>query len=90
MSLAPLDLARARAAVAALLAPLELDAFLFAVEHTGRGWEVRVECAIEGGWQAETILLGEELPGPGAEDALLRDQLLSQLKERLAACKRRT
>jgi hypothetical protein len=89
MSLAPLDLAQARAAVAALLAPLELDAFLFAVEHTARGWEVRVECAIEGGWQAETILLGEELPGPGPEDALLRDQLLSQLKDRLAACKRR-
>ena len=88
MLLAPFDLAGARLAVESLLERLDLDAFIFAVEHTPRGWELRVECAIRGGWQAETILLGEELPGPGSEDAPLRDRLVNQLRDKLAACKR--
>jgi hypothetical protein len=88
MLLAPFDLAGARLAVESLLERLDLDAFIFAVDHTTRGWELRVECAIEGGWQAETIVLGNELPGPGPEDAPLRDRLVNQLRDKLAACKR--
>jgi hypothetical protein len=73
-----------------LLAQLNLDAVLFAVEHSASGWELRVECATDDGWQAETILLGEQLPGPDEADAALRDQLLALFKARLAACKRRS
>ncbi|HEX8011092.1 MAG TPA: hypothetical protein VF814_09175 [Casimicrobiaceae bacterium] len=71
-----------------LLADLDLDAFLFAVEYTPRGWEVQVECAVEDGWQNERILLGERLPGSRPEDVPLRDQVLALLKRRLVQCKR--
>ena len=43
-----------------LLTQLNLETFLFAVEHTGRGWELRVECAADDGWQAQTILRGKQ------------------------------
>jgi len=90
MPLSPLDLADAKSAIEALLAELELDAFLFAIEHNERGWELRVECAANDGWVAETILLGDELPGASEADAPLRDRLLVLLRERLADCKTRS
>ncbi len=89
MPLSPFDLAGARDAIEELLAHLNLEAFLFAVEHTGRGWELRVECAAEEGWQAQTILLGDKLPAASEADAQLRSRLLALLEKRLAACKRR-
>lgn len=89
MPLTPLDLARAREMVEALFAQLELDAYLFAIERTARGWELRLECATVDGWQTETVLLGEQLPGPDPADAAMRDKLLACLKEKVSACKRR-
>ena len=89
MPLSPFDLAGARDAVEKLLAQLNLETFLFAVEHTGRGWELRVECAAEDRWQAQTILLGDKLPAPYKADAHLRSRLLALPEERLDACKRR-
>jgi hypothetical protein len=89
MPLFPFDLAGAKDAVEELLTRLNLEAFLFAVEHTERGWELRVECATEDGWQAQTILLGDKLPAASEADAHLRSQLLALLEEKLAACKRR-
>jgi hypothetical protein len=88
MPLPPLDLAAARQVVEELLSQLKLEAFLFAVEHTGRGWELRVECAAEDGWQTETILLGDEFPASSDTDAPLLRRLLTLLDERLAGCKR--
>jgi hypothetical protein len=89
MPLSPLDLTGAKDAVEELLTQLNLETFLFAVEHTDRGWELRVECAAEDGWQTETILLGDKLPAVSEEDAPLRSRLLALLEESLAACKRR-
>lgn len=89
MPLSPFDLARAKDAVESLLAEVDLEAFLFAVEYTRSGWELRMECATEAGWQTETILLGEHLPGADEADASLRIRILTLLRERLAACKRR-
>jgi hypothetical protein len=89
MPLSPFDLAGARDAVEKLLAQLNLETFLFAVEHADRGWELCVECATEDGWQAHTILLGAKLPAASKADAHLRSRLLALLEERLAACKRR-
>lgn len=74
--LSPLDLAGAN-----------LEAFLFAVEHTGWGWELRVECATDDGWQAQTILLGNELAAAAHEaDAHAQGAPLALLEERLVAC----
>lgn len=88
MPLSPFDLAGAKDTVQDLLAQLDLEAFLFAVEHTGRGWELRVECVADDGWQVQTIPLGETLPAVSERDAELRGSLLTLLKEKLAACQR--
>lgn len=85
MPLSPLDLAGAKDVIESLLAQLDLDAVLFAVEHNTRGWELRVECAASDGWLVETIPLGEELPAPA--EAALRDRLLTLLREKLCDCK---
>jgi hypothetical protein len=90
MPLSPFDLASAKNAVEELLTQLNVEAFRFAIEHTEHGWELRVECATEDNWQLQTILLGEELPAASEADAPLRSRLLTLLKEKLAACKRRT
>lgn len=89
MPLSHFDLAGAKDAVEELLTQLNLEAFLFAVEHNGRGWELRVECATEDGWQDQTILLGDKLPGASGTDEQLRSRLLALLEESLAACKKR-
>ncbi|MDT3669761.1 MAG: hypothetical protein ROZ37_05430 [Aromatoleum sp.] len=89
MPLSPLDLAEATHTVETLLARLELDAFLFAIEHNERGWELRVECAADDGWIADTIALGDELPDASDADAALRDRLLALLVERIRHCKKR-
>jgi len=89
MPLSPLDLAEATQTVETLLARLELDAFLFAIEHNERGWELRVECAADDGWVAETLALGGELPDASEADASLRERLFALLVERLGHCKKR-
>ena len=88
MPLSPFDLASAKDAVEELLTRLNLEAFRFTVEHTERGWELRVECATEDGWQIHTILLGDQLPAPSEAAAHLRSRLLALLEEKLPACKR--
>jgi hypothetical protein len=88
MPLSPFDLASAKDAVEDLLTRLNLEAFRFAVEHTERGWELRVECATDGDWELQTILLGDKLPAASEADTHLRSRLLVLLEEKLAVCKR--
>jgi hypothetical protein len=88
MPLSPFDLASAKGAVEERLTRLNLEAFRFTVEHTEQGWELRVECATEDGWQIQTILLGDQLPAASEAAAHLRSRLLMLLEEKLAACKR--
>lgn len=90
MPLSPLNLAGATEAINQLLTQLNLEAFLFAVEHTERGWELRVECAAEDGWQTQIILLGNEIPTTHEADARTRVQLMALLEEKLVGCKRRS
>jgi hypothetical protein len=90
MPLSPLDFSGAKDAVEELLTQLNLETFLFAVEHTDRGWELRVECAAEDGWQDQTILLGDKLPAVSEGDEPLRSRLLALLEDSLAACRRRS
>jgi hypothetical protein len=88
MPLSRFDLIRVKDVLETMLAQLDLEAFLFAVEHTDHGWELRVECATEDGWQIETIHLGEQFPDASEGDAPLRTQMLTLLQVRLALCKR--
>jgi hypothetical protein len=88
MPLSPFDLARAKDVVEELLTQLNLEAFRFAVERTEQGWELRLECATDGDWELQTILLGDNLPAASEADAHLRSRLLALLEEKLAVCKR--
>ena len=57
MSLATIDLAKARDAANAILQELQLDAYIFEVEPQDDTWVLTVECAceVDGSW--ETIKL---------------------------------
>jgi len=82
-----LELAQAKEAAAALLGQLGLEAFLFEVEPQDELWQVKVECAIENGWQTSTLPIAKALLLASQDDAGAREQLLSEWRERLAACK---
>jgi hypothetical protein len=71
------ELTRAKEAVAALLQHLGLEAYLFEVELRGGEWEVRLECAVDGGWQSVSLTaphdaLLESLQEPGVQERLAR------------------
>jgi len=82
-----MQLAQAKDAAAALLGHLELEAFLFEIEPQNDHWQLTVECAIESGWQTTTLPVTKALLLASQDDAAAREQLLSEWRERLAACK---
>ena len=55
MKLSSEDLFQARDATQALLEQLGLSAYLFEVEPREVAWQVRVECAVNSGWQSTTL-----------------------------------
>ncbi|MDX1251097.1 MAG: hypothetical protein IDH49_02345 [Gammaproteobacteria bacterium] len=83
------ELAAAKGAAAALLDELGLEAYLFEVEPREGQWELRVECAVEAGW--ESVMLPVDKPKllASREDAAVHAELLAAWRERLAACKKR-
>ncbi len=81
-------LAQARDTVDALLRQLLLDAYLFEVEPRNDHWQVRIDCATDGGWQSFDVeLAGDELAAC-AGDAAARAALLERWRARLSACRR--
>jgi len=50
-----LDMRSVRAAVERVVDELGPDAFVYTVEPKDAGWELRVECAVEEGWQVITL-----------------------------------
>lgn len=87
MPLSSTELIQAREAAAELLEELGLDAYLFEVEPRNSQWELRVECAIEEGWETMTLSVPKVLLLAGRNDAAARQRLLTDWRERLAACK---
>lgn len=55
MKLSSEDLLQAKEAAQALLEQLGLSAYLFEVEPREVAWQVRVECAVNSGWQSTTL-----------------------------------
>ena len=90
MPLAITELSKAREAVAALLEALELETYLFGVEPDGEEWQVKVECAIEDGWETVTLAVEKETLLASLDDRDVRQRLLDELKARLGACKIRS
>lgn len=87
MPLSSAELIQAREAAAELLEELGLDAYLFEIEPRDGQWELRVECAIEEGWETVVLPVPKALLLTGRDDAAARQQLLTDWRERLAACK---
>jgi hypothetical protein len=86
MALSASELIQARETTAELLERLGLAAYLFEVEPGERDWTVRVECAVDDGW--ETIVF------PVDSDALLSEpdgeamrELLEEWRPRLSLCR---
>lgn len=89
MSTSIVELATAKEAVFALLDELGIEAYLFEVEPREGQWEVRVECAIEPGWESVMLPVDKFKLLTSREDAAVHAELLAAWRERLAACKKR-
>lgn len=80
------DLARAKAAVGALLDGMRLSAHLYAVEPREGMWAVIVECATGSGWQRVELRAGPELLAAIDGDAAARASLHDTWRAHLADC----
>ena len=89
MSLSRNELLQAREVVAQVLEELGLDAYLFEVEPREGQWEIRVECAVEGGWETCRLSADKEYLLRGTEDAVVHEVLIDNWREALRACRRR-
>lgn len=89
MSLSRNELLQAREVVAQVLEELGLDAYLFEVEPQEGQWEIRVECAVEGGWETCRLSADKEYLLRGTEDAVVHEVLIDNWREALRACRRR-
>ncbi len=82
------ELLKAREAVRALLDQLRLSTYVFEVEPREGEWEVRIECAVDKGWQRSTLPVAKTLLLACAQDRGLRERLLADWSTHLAACRR--
>ena len=90
MPLAITELSKARDTVAAMLEELRLEAYLFEVEPKDDTWEVKIECAMEQGWETVTLSVDKELLLASMDERHGRERLLREWQARLAACKIRS
>ena len=79
------ELIAAREATARLLDRLGLDAYLFEVEPGETRWTVRVECAVDGGWETVSLPFDRQAV-LGEFDDKRQQALLRQWRDRLLAC----
>lgn len=80
------DLERATAAAGALLEEMGLDAYLFAIEPREGDWELKLECALQEGWQTITLPVDLDLLLASRAESSARARLLQSWSERLTAC----
>ena len=84
MQLTERSLTEAKETVGNLLEQLGLTAYLFEVEPRADRWEVRVECALDSGWQSSVFTVEDKALRASRTDRLARDQLLGEMHKRLA------
>lgn len=81
------DLLRAKEAAEALLDELGIDAYLFEVEPRNGPWLLKVDCAIEDGWQSTAVPFDKDDLLASRRKAGIRTSLLDSWRSKLAACK---
>lgn len=90
MSASTEELLKAKETAAALLEQLGLVAYLFEVEPREEHWEVRVDCALDQGWQTSVLFVDKALLLSSPHDPGARERLLQEWGRHLASCKRRS
>lgn len=88
MTITTVELALAKDAAAALLEQLRLEAYLFEVEPNEGTWELRIDCAMEGGWQSSKLPVDKERLLASRSDGATRRALLSDWRQSLSVCKK--
>ncbi len=83
MELTARNLAEAKETVGDLLQQLGLTAYLFEVEPYADQWKVRVECALDSGWQSSLLMVDDNMLRACRTDRIARDYLLDEWRERL-------
>jgi hypothetical protein len=86
MTLSTIEFAKARDVIKLLLDELKLDAYLFEVEPDETTLEIKVECAVKGGWETVKIPAEKALLLRAIDDADTYQSLLEQWRGTLAAC----
>ena len=82
-------LAMQREYIRGLLDGLGLEAYLFELETSSAGWEMKLECVIEGGWKNISMMLDAELLDAGNVDEKGKQRLIDALDKRLDCCTRK-
>ena len=82
------EVEQATQSTAALLDELGLAAYLFAIEPHAGGWELKVECAVDEGWEAIVLPVDVQLLLASRSDPSARAQLIQAWGPKLAACRR--
>jgi hypothetical protein len=85
MDLTAKNLIEAKETVRNLLEQLGLTAYLFEVEPHADQWQVRVECALDSGWQSSVLNIDDTALRACRTDRFVRDQMLGELRKRLTA-----
>jgi hypothetical protein len=85
MQLTAKNLTEAKETVRNLLEQLGLTAYLFEVEPHANQWQVRVECALNSGWQSSVLSIDDTALRACRTDRFVRDQMISELRKRLTA-----
>ncbi len=83
MMLSERELTQAKETVASLLETLGLTVYLFEVEPREGHWEVRVECALDSGWQSATFAVDDALLAAARTSVPTRDALLADWRHHL-------
>jgi hypothetical protein len=91
MALSIVEFAKVRDTVSELLDELRLDAYLFEIEPRDEQWELKVDCAVEadGAWETITLSVSKQTLLLSRNDVPARRRMLTEWRERLAACKLR-
>ena len=80
------ELSQIRENIMRTLDELRLDAYLYEIEPREGEWELKVECAVEEGWETVRIPVEKELLLRASEDSTAHQLLLDKLSEALSAC----
>ena len=88
MEISAEELRLAREVVEDLLEEMGLVAYLYEVEPAAREWMVRVECALDGGWQMVQIPVVKENLLAARSNRQIRAELLEDWGGELAPCRR--